>query len=110
MVKVVWMKTLAVIWLPMLEDGRMSLARMTHKAMVTSKRKLWATRRRMVDVLTPRLSSFGLKKEEMGPDGGWDWAAGWLPPFALAIGGGPGSEDAGPGSLSAGCLAGMNVW
>ena len=62
----------------------------------------------MVDVLTPHLLSLGLKREKMGRGEGSDWLTGWLPP-ASTIGSGPGSEDIGGGSLSAGCLAGMDV-
>jgi len=82
---------------------------MIHKAMVASKRQPWVTRRRIVDNLTPYLESFGLKTEKRGRDEGRDPAAGWLP-FTLAIGDGPGSEEADGGSLSAGCLAGRDVW
>jgi len=59
----------------------------------------------MVDTLTPNLVYFGSKK---AMDEGWDLATDWLP-FVLAIENGPGSEDACPGSLSAGCLAGTDV-
>ena len=63
----------------------------------------------MVDTLTPCLEIFGLKMEERRPDEDWDSAGDWLP-LGLAIGPGAGSETAGRGSLSAGCLAGMGVW
>jgi len=86
----------------------MSLARMTHKAIVMSRREPWVTRRKMVDVLTPHWFGFDLKKDKMGLCEGWGRAVDWLS-FALAIAGGPCSEDAGCGSLSAGCLAGINV-
>ena len=62
----------------------------------------------MVDALTPCLATFGVNKEERKPDEDWDSAGGWLP-FALAIGAGSDSEAAGSGSLSAGCLAGMDA-
>jgi hypothetical protein len=48
----------------------MSLARMIHKEMVTSRREPWATRRRIVDTLTPNLVYFGLKMDKRGPDEG----------------------------------------
>ena len=77
-------------------------------AMVTSKVEPWVTRRKMVDALTPCLATFGVNKEERKPDEDWDSAGGRLP-FALAIGASSGSEAAGSGSLSAGCLAGMDA-
>ena len=77
-------------------------------AMVTSKREPWATKRMIVDDLTPHLLSLGLKKEKVGRDEGWDSAAGWLPP-TLTIGDGADSEDSSGCSLSAGCLAGMDA-
>lgn len=73
---------------------------MTHKPMVISKSEHWVTRRKMVDVLTPRLPNLGLRKEKMGVDGGWGWTGGWSP-FPLAIVGGTGSEGAGRGSTTA---------
>ena len=107
--KVMWMKMLTAIRLPRLDEGRMSLARMTQKAMVESRRQPWVTRRRMVDTLTPCLVTFGLKREKKRPDGdSWGSAGDWLP-FVLVIGAGSSSEAAGRGSLSAGCLAGMDV-
>ena len=94
--------------LPMEEDGKTSLVRMTHKATVTSRREPWVTRRMIVDSLTPYLVNLGLKTEKRGRVEDWDSAAGWLP-FTLVVGDGPCSEDAGGGPLSAGCLAGRDV-
>ena len=109
MMNVIWMNTLMAVWLLTLDEGRTSLARMTQKAMVMIRMEPWVTRRRIVDTLTPYLPTFGLKKEEMAPDEGWDSAADWLP-LVLLIETGSCSETAGCGSLSAGCLAGIDVW
>jgi len=85
----------------------MSLARMIQKPMVKNKRELWVTRRKIVDVLTPNLLNFGLRKESMGPDEDRDWGADWSP-LSLAIGDGPGWETAVCGSLSAGWRVGTD--
>jgi hypothetical protein len=106
--KVMWMKTVTTICFPRLDEGRMSLARMTQRAMVTSRKEPWVTRRKMVDALTPCLVDFGFKKEKREPGEDWESAGDWLP-FVLVIGAGSGSEAGGSGSLSAGCLAGMDV-
>jgi hypothetical protein len=79
----------------------MSLARMTHKEMVRSKREPWVTKRKMVEALTPCLVNLGLK-ERAGIDDGWDPAEDWSM-FVLAIGEGPSSAGGTGGcSLSAG--------
>ena len=81
---------------------------MIQKPIVMSRRELWATRRKMVDGLTPNLLNFGLRKESMGVGEGWDSGVGWSP-FSLVIGEGSGREVAGCGSLSAGWRAGMDA-
>ena len=81
--------------------------RMTHKATVSRKRDPCVTRRKMVDVLTPRLSNLGLK-ERAGLEVDRGSVEGWLPP-ASAVADGPSSEGAGGCSLSAGWWAGTTV-
>ena len=63
----------------------------------------------MVDTLTPNFVTFGFKKEKKGADEDGGSTADWLP-LPSVIETGSGSGDAGRGSLSAGCLAGMDVW
>jgi hypothetical protein len=76
---------------------------MIQKPMVVRSREVWVTRRKIVDGLTPCLLNFGLRKEKMGLDEGWDW----LP----VIEDGSGWEAAaGRGSLSAGWRAGTDAW
>jgi len=45
---------------------RMSLARIIHKEIVTSRREPWVTKRMIVDNLTPYSVNFGLKTEKRG--------------------------------------------
>ena len=85
--KKTWTKTLVAIPILPSEDGRMSLARMTHKAIVMSRMAPWETRRKMVNVLTPPRFGLGLKKDKMGLCGGWGGGADRLP-LVLAIAGG----------------------
>jgi len=82
---------------------------MIQKPIVMNRRELWATRRKMVDGLTPNLLNFGLRKERMGVDDGSDSGVGWSP-FSLVIGEGSDWDVAGCGSLSAGWRTGVASW